>query len=224
MKNRYKVLPALFLIFGILLIAIISGLSISKYIKDNNKEVFNGSKNQTNAIENENKKEQDLQCFFDRPKTRPIKTLIKVYKKNRILELYGDGKIIGRFKIALGRSPEGEKEKEGDNKTPEGIYYICYRTEQTKYTYFMGLSYPNEKDAQRGLEKGIINKDAYYSIKKSIERKEQPPWNTPLGGEIGIHGGSNKYDWTYGCIALSNEDMNIIKQYALIKTQVEIYK
>ncbi|WML37164.1 L,D-transpeptidase [Clostridium sp. OS1-26] len=154
----------------------------------------------------------------------PSQNSIKVYKEKRILELYGDEKLIGRFKMGLGRDPWKDKEKEGDNRTPEGSYYICYGTSETKYTYFMGLSYPNIKDAQRGLEKGLIDKNTYNRIKQAIDEKRQPPWNTSLGGAVGIHGGGSKYDWTYGCIALTNEDINIIKQYAPIGTLVEIYK
>lgn len=61
---------------------------------------------------------------------------VKIYKERRIIELYGDNKLIGRFKMALGRVPQGKKQREGDNKTPEGNYYICYINSKTKYKYF----------------------------------------------------------------------------------------
>lgn len=222
MKNKHKTFPFIFLIFGIVLISVISGLSIRKYVKSSSsiKE-----KSQQASVEGDKEKvKNNSEIFFNKPKDMPSQNLIKVYKEKRILELYGDEKLIGRFKIGLGRDPWKDKEKEGDNRTPEGSYYICSRTGETKYTYFMGLSYPNIKDAQRGLEKGLIDKNVYNRIKQAIDGKKQPPWNTPLGGAVGIHGGGNKYDWTYGCIALTNEDINIVKQYAPIGTLVEIYK
>ena len=88
----------------------------------------------------------------------------------------------------------------------------------------MGISYPNIKDAQNGLDKGLIDKATYEAIKKAIDEKRQPPGNTPLGGAIGIHGGGTEYENTYGSISLSNEDINIIKQYVAVGTSVEIYK
>ena len=81
-------------------------------------------------------------------------SLLKVYKEKRILELYGDDKLIGSFKIALGGAPIGSKDKEGDNKTPEGKYYICTRNDKSKYKLFLGLNYPNVQDAQRDYKMG----------------------------------------------------------------------
>lgn len=225
MRNKYKMFPLVFLLFGLILISAIAGSSIRKHVKNsgnNNATSKNVSINKTLSIEKEGKKEEKI--FFNKPEKAPSKTSIKVYKKRRIMELYGDGELIGRFKIGLGRSPEGDKEKEGDNRTPEGSYYICYKNSQTKYSYFIGISYPNIKDAENGLNRGVINQATYNKIKKAIDNNQQPLWNTPLGGAVGIHGGGTKYDWTYGCIALSNEDLDILKQYTPMKTPIDIYK
>ncbi|WP_027623086.1 hypothetical protein [Clostridium lundense] len=62
----------------------------------------------------------------------------------------------------------------------------------------MGISYPNIEDGKTGLKNGSIDNNIYNQIKKAIEKKSLPPWNTPLGGAVGIHGGGAKYDWTYG--------------------------
>ena len=224
MSKKYKSFPLMFLIFGVVLITLISGSSIRKHIKTMGKSNQESGKVSFEASKEDKSKNEDTKIFFSKPEIKPSQTLVKVYKDKRILELYGDEKLIGRFKIGLGRDPWSDKEKEGDNRTPEGTYYICTKTSETKYTYYMGLSYPNIKDAQRGLEKGIINQDTYNRIKKAIDAKQQPPWNTTLGGAVGIHGGGNKDNWTYGCIAMSNEDINILKQYTPFKTPVEIYK
>lgn len=170
------------------------------------------------------KEKKDKELFFNPPKTMPSSTSIKVYKEDRILELFGDNKLLGRFKIGLGRSPVGTKHKEGDNKTPEGKYYICTKNDNTKYTYFMGISYPNIEDGKTGLRNGSIDDLTYNEIKKAIDKKTLPPWNTHLGGAVGIHGGGAKYDWTYGCIAVSDEDIKILWKYCNIGTFVEVFK
>ncbi|WP_368488611.1 murein L,D-transpeptidase family protein [Clostridium sp. BJN0013] len=221
MKDKNRFFPFVFLIFGIILILTISLVSVKRYIKQSKSE--NNFKNvllKEKAEENNDEKK----LFFKKPEKFPGTTSIKIYKERRVMELYGDNELIGRFKMALGRVPEGKKQKEGDNKTPEGNYYICYINSETKYNYFLGISYPNIEDARRGLNEGIIDKNTFERIKKAIENKEQPPWNTPLGGTIGIHGGGAEYNWTYGCIALSDNDMDILKQYVFVKTLVQIYK
>jgi len=168
--------------------------------------------------------EQCDELFYNKPEQTPSYTNIKIYKGKRILELYGNDKLIGRFKIALGSSPEGDKNREGDSKTPEGTYYICTRNSNSKFTLFLGISYPNTEDAKRGLENNLITGEIYEAIKAAEELKQCPPWNTHLGGEVGIHGGGNTPDWTLGCIALSNENIQIIWDYAPLKTPVEIFE
>jgi len=214
MKKSNIILPLLFISAGLVIIATISYFSINKYVnisKSNVKQPVIDSG-------------EEMKVFFNQPSATPKETSIKIYKSKRILELYGDGKIMGRFNIGLGRDPEGSKVKEGDNKTPEGNYYICTKNNSTKYYLFMGISYPNKEDAKMGLDKGIIDKVSYDSIVKAINNKQQPPWNTALGGAVGIHGGGNKYDWTYGCIAMDNSDLKVIRQYTPINTLVNIYK
>lgn len=167
---------------------------------------------------------KDIEVFFIEPKTMPDTTYIKVYKELRVLELYGDNSLIGRFKIALGGSPIGDKNIEGDSKTPEGEYYICTRNDKSRFTLFLGLSYPNIDDAKRGLESGVIDEETFRYVSRAIEENRQPPWNTPLGGAVGIHGKGNSPDWTLGCIALSDEDIKILWRYVPLKTKVDIYK
>lgn len=172
----------------------------------------------------ENTSKMNETYFYKKPEVKPQTTEIKVYKKARLLELYGDGQLLGKFKVALGGYPEGNKKKEGDKRTPEGKYYICTRNGNSKFKLFLGLSYPDVKAAEIGLSEGLINKATYDKIKAAQESKIQPPWNTPLGGEVGIHGGGVSSDWTAGCIALSDEDIEIIWEYAGMKTSVVIYQ
>ncbi|MGH4117288.1 L,D-transpeptidase family protein [Clostridium sp.] len=162
--------------------------------------------------------------FYTKPEEKPLDVSIKVYKEIRILELYGDDNLIGRFRIAIGAAPIGAKEKEGDKKTPEGKYYICTRNDKSKYTLFLGLSYPNVEDAKIGLEEGLISETDFEEIQSELESGKRPAWNTALGGAIGIHGGGTSSDWTFGCIAVSDDDIKIIWEYTKMNIPVEIYK
>lgn len=150
------------------------------------------------------------------------KNEVKIYKSQRKLELYSDGQIIGIFKIALGFSPSGDKEIEGDGKTPEGCFSICYINNRTPYLYFYGIDYPNIKDAKRGLEQGLISQEQYQQIIDAIKAGDIPLWKTSLGGEVGIHGGGSLVNWTQGCIAVSDTDILILKDYLKVGTSVEI--
>lgn len=151
-------------------------------------------------------------------------TLIKIFKKERLLELYVNDQLIDKFNIGLGSSPIGDKHKEGDKKTPVGKYYICTRNDKSKFTLFLGISYPNIEDAKKGLEDGLIDQRTFEKIEKANKKKIQPPWKTALGGEVGIHGGGSSSDWTWGCIALSDTDIKTLWKYAKLKTAVEIYE
>jgi len=172
----------------------------------------------------ENRNVMSEKFFYKKHEVKPEKTEIKIYKKDRILELYGDGELIARFKVALGGEPDGNKKKEGDKRTPEGKYYICTRNGNSKFKLFLGISYPDKKAAEIGFSEGLINKETYNKIKATQESKSQPPWNSPLGGEVGIHGGGASDDWTAGCIALSDDDIEIVWEYAPMKTPVEIFE
>lgn len=135
---------------------------------------------------------------------------IIITKKKRLLEIYDGAKIVRRYKIALGFSSKDDKEIEGDGKTPTGEFYVFTKNAESKFYLSLGLSYPNLEDARRGLKQKIISQEEYDEIAKAIAEKRMPPQKTRLGGEIYIHGGGTKSDWTEGCVALENEQMKEI--------------
>ena len=122
---------------------------------------------------------------------------IVVYKSERKLLLYYRSKPMKTYSISLGDSPVGHKEKEGDEKTPEGLYNISGRNPNSKYHLSLRISYPNEQD------------------KLNAEKNGYSP-----GGDIMIHGLPNSTgfleeyyisnDWTDGCIAVTNEEIEEI--------------
>ena len=166
------------------------------------------------------------------PSPTPVKTpviMVKaskpalvVRKSERILELYdGDTKLAG-YSIGLGWSPEGHKQKEGDGKTPEGTYRVCVRNSESRFYLSLGVSYPNRNDAEEALARGDIDRSTYQGIVDAHARGDRPPWNTPLGGEIMIHGHGGERDWTAGCIAVDNEVMDVLWANCKIGTVVTI--
>ncbi len=135
---------------------------------------------------------------------------IVVKKSLRLLELWDGDSLVGSYPVGLGFSPEGHKQKEGDGKTPEGEYYVCSRNSNSNFYLSLGLSYPNKQDAQDALDDGRIDRRTYERIKTKIESKEKPSWDTPLGGEIMIHGHGSDRDWTAGCVAVNDDIMDIL--------------
>jgi murein L,D-transpeptidase YafK len=147
---------------------------------------------------------------------------IVVRKKERVLQLFDGEKLVKTYSIALGFSAEGDKEIQGDGKTPEGKFYIFTKNDKSKFYLSLGLSYPNAEDAERGLKAKLITQAEYAAIIKAIKAKRMPPQKTALGGEIYIHGGGTSNDWTAGCAALENEQMKEIFDAVSVGTEVEI--
>ncbi len=134
---------------------------------------------------------------------------IVIEKKARRLTLISKGESIKTYRIALGGCPFGPKEREGDNKTPEGTYFIDFRNKDSHYHRSLHISYPNERDKKRAKELGV----------------------SP-GGNIMIHGIKNGFswvgdahaesDWTKGCIAVTDQEIEEIAKLAPNGTIVEI--
>jgi murein L,D-transpeptidase YafK len=154
------------------------------------------------------------------PKMENPNILIK--KKDRQLQIFDGEKLIKTYNISLGFAPEGDKEIEGDGKTPEGDFYVFTKNPESAFFLSLGLSYPNIEDAERGLKKGLITQAEHDEIVKAINEKAMPPQKTKLGGEIYIHGGGCKADWTAGCMALDNEEMQEIFEAIEVGTAVKI--
>ena len=126
----------------------------------------------------------------------PPVTQIVVNKSDRMMYLVSGKTVLKSYKVGLGGQPIGDKKYEGDGKTPEGIYHISHRNPRSEFHLSLGVSYPNDADRAFASTKG------------------KPP-----GGDIFIHGGPNrkvtKRDWTAGCIAVTDRQMETI--YAMVK-------
>ena len=146
---------------------------------------------------------------------------IYVSKRGSTLTLSRYGRVIGKWTAKLGReSVAGDKKQQGDEITPSGEFYVCSKNDKSQYYLALGLSYPGVDDAKRGLEAGLITQDEYQAIVEANKKGEQPPWDTALGGAIEIHG--EQGGETAGCIAMSNDVMDILWDYCNVGVPVTV--
>lgn len=140
---------------------------------------------------------------------KPLAEKIVVEKAERRMTLYREGKAWKAYKVSLGGEPVGPKREQGDHKTPEGRYTIDYRNPKSSYHLSLHISYPNRSDTAAAKARGV----------------------SP-GGAIMIHGLPNGapdfgsahrlYDWTDGCIAVTNEEIEEIWDLVPNGTPIEI--
>jgi murein L,D-transpeptidase YafK len=147
---------------------------------------------------------------------------IVIRKRERKLFLIDGERLIKSYRIALGFESVGDKVREGDGNTPEGEFYIAVKNPKSKYFLSLGLSFPTVKHAASGLAAGLISQTEHEEILKAQYEKRLPNQKTRLGGEIYIHGGGTLWDWTEGCIALENGDVEEIFPIVQIGTKVLI--
>ena len=134
---------------------------------------------------------------------------VVVLKKERTLQLLNQGKVIKTYKVALGGDPVGPKTRQGDHKTPEGAYVLDSRNPHSQFYKSIHISYPNASDRGAARQKGV----------------------SP-GGDVFVHGLPNGYryvgaahrlkDWTDGCIAVTDEEMDEIWLAVSDGTPIEI--
>lgn len=142
------------------------------------------------------------------PKNTVVDKLV-VYKSKRTLLAYAQGKLLKSYRISLGGEPIGAKKIEGDLKTPEGLYYINDKNQYSGYHKNLGISYPNDQN---------------IAYARSLGKT--------AGGDIKIHGLRNGMgfigklqrwtDWTFGCMALTNTEIDELYQAVPIGTPIAI--
>ncbi|MFW5823932.1 MAG: L,D-transpeptidase family protein [Marinobacter sp.] len=150
-------------------------------------------------------------AMAESPTSRDVSTVseVVVRKGERRLDLLADGQVVRSYRISLGRTPEGHKLYEGDSRTPEGRYTLDFRNPNSEFHKSIRISYPNRKD-----------------------RELAAAWGLEPGGNIMIHGLPNEVgdlafayrglDWTDGCIAVTNEEMDEIWQLVDVGTPIRI--
>jgi murein L,D-transpeptidase YafK len=147
---------------------------------------------------------------------------IVVKKAQRRLFLYSGHQLVRTYRIGLGLSPVGDKVRAGDRRTPEGDFYVFTRNDKSAFYLSLGISYPNAVHAERGLRDGLITKAQYNAVISAVKAKKTPPQNTRLGGDIYIHGRGASSDWTWGCVALEDENIRELFNAIPVGTPVTI--
>lgn len=146
---------------------------------------------------------------FGKPHPAPQSDRILIVKSARSMTLLRQGKVLKAYKVALGSDPVGAKTREGDGKTPEGEYRISQKNNHSQFHLSLRISYPNEADRQRAKKLGV----------------------NP-GGDIFIHGlppqwawigaAHRQKNWTAGCVAVTNAEIEEIWASVPVGTPVEI--
>jgi L,D-peptidoglycan transpeptidase YkuD (ErfK/YbiS/YcfS/YnhG family) len=126
---------------------------------------------------------------------------IVVRKSARNMALCKNGALVKNYQIGLGFTPTGDKNVEGDGKTPEGVFYAASKIPNSSYYKAFLVSYPDKDDATRGINAGLITASQKQQIDSAQNGCGIPPQKTPLGGEILVHGNGGGSDWTLGCVA-----------------------
>lgn len=135
--------------------------------------------------------------------------LVKVDKSSSKMYLLDDGEIVKKYHVAFGASPKGHKQQEGDEKTPEGTYTLDYKKEDSSFYRAMHINYPNSTDKENAKKLGV-------SAGGFIMVHGQRNW---LGGLAPI---TQQYNWTNGCIALTNSEMDEFMSLVNVGTKIKI--
>lgn len=147
---------------------------------------------------------------------------VRVLRGVEVLRVYQD--------IAIGRYGTTENKRRLDGKTPLGEYRISLIKNNSKFHRFYGFDYPHLEHADRALARGELGVEDYLRIRNAVHAGRVAPQNTPLGGHLGIHGiGSGDmevhtdFNWTNGCVALTNEEVEELAQWIRLGTRVVVY-
>ena len=149
---------------------------------------------------------------------------------NKLIVMAGSEMISTYDGIAIGRYGAAYDRMQGDHRTPVGRFHVAWIRDDSGFHRFLGLDYPDLETAQRAyLDKRISGAD-WEAIRRAHRQGAIPPQDTPLGGQIGLHGigaGSpevhGRYNWTNGCVALTNDEIDELLQWVRIGTRVDIH-
>lgn len=153
--------------------------------------------------------------------------LLRVYKNERRLEIVGiNNQVIKTFKIMLGRNPVGPKTQEGDNKTPEGTYELDFKNPESSFHKSLHISYPNLKQKMKAKMRGVNPGGDIMLHGLPNDFKEMSVWLNTVGlGDLGddlIRAGLPYFDWTNGCIAVTDAEIDEIYEMVTVPTKIII--
>lgn len=146
------------------------------------------------------------------------------------LEVRDDDRTLLSFSgIAIGRGGTGQYKRRGDKRTPLGWFQVAWVNHKSRFRTFVGLDYPREEHVEKAFKAGVIDDTVRHRLLGALEQGRLPPQNSPLGGSIGIHGlGAGDLrlhrmsNWTEGCVALTNDQLDRVLRWVSVGTPVLI--
>jgi murein L,D-transpeptidase YafK len=144
---------------------------------------------------------------------------IVVRKSEHLLVAQCDPGPVIAMTVAIGRSPVGTKLARGDQRTPEGNYRVSGPAHRSRFHLLIPIDYPSRRDADAALARGAITPGEHARILARRSQDRPPPQDTALGGHLGLHGEGREWlgesdglDWTFGCIAMSDAEIEFLAQ------------
>lgn len=147
---------------------------------------------------------------------------VVIVQSTHRMHLYDGESLVRSYPIDLGVESDGLILRAGDGRTPVGRFKIVSRNADSPNHRFLGIDYPNEAAVASGLRSGLISPGEAASIRKRACSPGRPAWGTSLGGGLGIHGRRVGWDWTGGCIAMSNAHVEELYAVLRVGDPVEI--
>jgi hypothetical protein len=146
------------------------------------------------------------------------------------VSVFRDEVLLERFdNVAIGRGGSSADKMRDDGTTPLGTFHIDRINRNSRFLVFFGFDYPSPEHAWRAFDSGRIDAEDYRRIIGAFRENQSPPQDTPLGGQLGIHGlgaGDPRihdgFDWTQGCIALTNEQVKRLSHWVHLGMRVEV--
>lgn len=148
----------------------------------------------------------------------------------KTLSVMRDVEVVAIFRgIALGRGGVSAYRRAGDGKTPTGVFYVGWINPDSPYHLFFGLDYPRPIQVEEAYRERVIDEKTYRGFRQARDRGLLPPQDSPLGGGIGIHGLGKQdpeihrlFNWTQGCVALTDQQVDELEKWIDIGTLVVI--
>ncbi|WP_136254401.1 L,D-transpeptidase family protein [Onishia niordana] len=160
----------------------------------------------------------------------PQELWLLIDQSSSSLEIYRGDKMVERFSpVSVGRGGVKRLRREGDRSTPSGVFHINRVKLNSDFHIFLGIDFPTAGHAREAWEAGMMTGREYGDFMSDLRRTGQPPQDTVLGGYIGIHGLGEadpeihrRFDWTQGCVAVTNAQIDYLTDLVTIGTRVVI--
>ncbi len=164
------------------------------------------------------------QVWADKPTWILVETA-----KETLTVMRGDKPVKAFTNVSVGKGGVSRLRVRGDDTTPLGEFHIARIKNRSMYHRFYEFDFPTLSHADTAFKAGLIDLGTYLEILKAVQRQTLPPQNTALGGHLGIHGiGSgnrqvhDQFNWTNGCIALTNEQLDALSPWLTLGTKVVV--